>query len=99
MIKVIFSDYHSFTDSYEKTIEGNLPEGVNNISASYDGGRGCVIIDGETLLDDLGAGDYSVSYQGVSISVDRCRFYCYGKDFEFKDLSAGNDFNFTLEQI
>lgn len=99
MIKVVFSDYSSFGDSYKKTIEGDLPEGVDFVSASYDGGRGSVTIEGKTVLDDLGAGDYSISESGVSVSVDRGRFYCSGQNFNFQDLSAGNDFNFTLEQI
>lgn len=99
MIKVKFKDYYSFTDSYEKTIEGNLPSGVSSVSASYDGGRGYVVVGDKTVLDDLSAGDYSLTEQGISISVDRGRFHCSGEDFEFKDLSAGNDFNVVLEQI
>lgn len=51
------------------------------------------------MLDDLGAGDYDVSHNGISVSVDRGRFYCGGEDFDFKDLSAGNDFHFIFKQI
>lgn len=103
MIKVKYSDYSCFggghDDSYEKTIEGDLPEGVKSVSASYDGGRGHVSIGGDEVLDDLGAGDYDVSHKGVYISVDRGRFYCSGNGFNFQDLSAGNDFNFIFEQM
>lgn len=99
MIKVIFSDYANYSRSYEKTINGNLPSGVKEVSASYDGGRGNVSIGKNEVLDDLGAGDYSVSDQGVCVSVDRGRFYCSGSDFDFQDLGAGNDFNFVFKQI
>jgi len=98
MIKVTYNDYH-YGDSYEKEIEGNLPKGVKSVEASYDGGRGSVWIGSEHVLDDLGAGDYDVSHNGISVSVDRGRFYCGGEDFDFKDLSAGNDFNFIFKQI
>lgn len=53
----------------------------------------------EHVLDDLGAGDYDVSHNGISVSVDRGRFYCSGEDFDFKDLGAGNDFHFIFKQI
>lgn len=98
MIKVTYSDYH-YGESYEKNIEGNLPKGVKSVEASYDGGRGSVWIDDKHVLDDLLAGDYNVSCDGISVSVDRGRFYCSGGDFNFKDLSAGNDFHFIFEQI
>lgn len=102
MIKVVFSDYSNFGGvdySYIKNIEGNLPEGVTEISASYDGGRGEAFINDECILDDLDAQDYSLSHKGVHISVDRGRFYCSaGENFNFEDLGAGTDFNFTLTQ-
>ena len=99
MIKVTYDDYTNYGNSYEKEIEGNLPKGIKSIEASYDGGRGSVWVGSMHVLDDLGAGDYDVSHNGVSVSVDRGRFYCGGKDFDFKDLGAGNDFNFIFKQI
>jgi len=98
MIKVNYVDYYSY-DKYEKLIEGNLPEGVKRVEASYDGGRGAVYIGDETVLDDLGAGDYSVNHKGVSLSVDRGRFYFGADGVSFQDLSAGSDFNFIFEQV
>lgn len=99
MIKVTYDDYTNYGNSYEKEIEGNLPKGTKSIEASYDGGRGSVWVGSMHVLDDLGAGDYDVSHNGVSVSVDRGRFYCGGKDFDFKDLGAGNDFHFIFKQI
>lgn len=100
MIKVKYTDYSSLSYyEYEKLIEGNLPEGVKRVEASYDGGRGAVYIDDKTVLDDLGAGDYSVDHKGVSLSVDRGRFYFGAGGISFQDLSAGSDFNFVFEQV
>ena len=100
MIKVKYTDYSSLNCyEYEKQIEGNLPKGVKCVEASYDGGRGAVYIDGKTVLDDLSAGDYSVDHKGVSLSVDRGRFYFGADGVDFKDLRAGSDFNFIFEQV
>lgn len=98
MIKVKYTDYGSYGE-YERLIEGNLPEGVKRVEASYDGGRGAVHIDDETVLDDLDAQDYSVDHKGVSVSVDRGRFYFGADGASFQDLSAGSDFNFIFEQV
>ena len=99
MIKVTFDNYDHSDESYEKEIEGNLPKGVKSVEASYDGGRGSVWVGSNHVLDDLGAGDYDVSHNAISVSVDRGRFYCSGEDFDFKDLGAGNDFHFIFKQI
>lgn len=98
MIKVIFSDYR-YDNSYEKEIQGDLPKGIKSVEASFDGGRGSVWVGAENVLEDLGAGDYSISHKGIDISVDRGRFYCSGPNFDFQDLGAGSDFNFTFKQI
>ena len=71
----------------KKEIEGNLPKGVKSVEASYDGGR--VWVGFKHVLDNLGAGDYDVSHNGIRVSVNRERFYYGGEDFDFKDLSAG----------
>lgn len=73
----------------KKEIEGNLPKGVKSVEASYDGGRGGVWVGFKHVLDNLGAGDYDVSHNGIRVSVNRERFYYGGEDFDFKDLSAG----------
>lgn len=77
----------------KKEIEGNLPKGVKSVEASYDGGRGRgrgrVWVGFKHVLDNLGAGDYDVSHNGIRVSVNRERFYYGGEDFDFKDLSAG----------
>lgn len=99
MIKVTYDDYTNYGDSYEKEIEGNLPKGVKSVEAAYDGGRGSVWVGSKHVLDDLGAGDYDVSHNGISVSVDRGRFYCSGENFDFQDLGAGNDFHFIFKQI